>query len=82
MGSDPFYVDSTVDSIGTVIDAGIFQQLAAALPDSLIMPEETNPKHYAYTAPFKTFLFHGDLGTDPTVYNSLPEGVFEGVSPR
>ncbi len=72
-GATLFYIDSTVDSIGGVLDASIFQQAAAALPDSLVIPEETNPRHYAYTAPFKSFLFHGDLGTDSTVYNYYPD---------
>jgi uncharacterized membrane protein YgcG len=68
-----FYVDSTVESDGAVLDAGIFQQVAAALPDSLIMPEESTPKHYAYTAPFLSFIFHGATGTDPTIYNYYPK---------
>jgi hypothetical protein len=36
------------------------------------MPEESTPKHYAYTAPFESFIFHGDLGTDPSVHNYYP----------
>ncbi|MCU1323883.1 MAG: hypothetical protein JWM43_3532 [Acidobacteriaceae bacterium] len=68
-GCTLFYVDSTVESNGAVLDASIFQQVAAALPDSLISPEESTPKYYAYTAPFRTFIFHGDLGTDPAIYN-------------
>jgi hypothetical protein len=71
-GATLFYVDSTVETDGAVLDASIFQQVAAALPDSLIVPEETTPKHYAYTAPFQSFLFHGDRGTDPTVYAYYP----------
>ena len=71
-GATLFYVDSTVEPDGAVLDASIFHQVARALPDSLIIPEESTPKHYAYTAPFKTFLFHGDLGTDPTVYAFYP----------
>ena len=55
-----------------MLDAGIFQQAAQALPDSLLIPEETTPKYYAYTAPFQSFLFHGDLGTDPSVYAYYP----------
>ena len=42
------------------------------MPDSLLIPEESTPKFYAYTAPFKTFLFHGDLGTDVSVYGFYP----------
>lgn len=68
-GATLFYVDSTVEANGAVLDPGIFQQLHAALPDSLIIPEETVPKDYAYTAAFKSFLFLGATGTDPTIYN-------------
>ncbi len=71
-GATLFYIDSTVETNGAVLDAGIFQQAAAALPDSLLIPEESTPKDYAYTAPFKTFIFHGDLGTDASVYGYYP----------
>ena len=72
-GATLFYIDSTVESDGAVLDASIFQQAAAALPDSLLIPEESTPKDYAYVAPFQTFLFHLDLGTDPTVYSYYPK---------
>ncbi len=71
-GATLFYLDSTVESNGAVLDAGIMQRAAAALPDSLLIPEESTPKDYAYAAPFKTFLFHGDLGTDGAVYGYYP----------
>ncbi len=71
-GATLFYLDSTVESDGAVLDASIFQQATAALPDSLLMPEESTPKHYAYTAPFLSFIFHGDLGTNGTIYNYYP----------
>lgn len=68
-GATLFYVDSDVETNGANLDAGIFKQIAAALPDSLIIPEETTPKYYAYTAAFQSFLFHTDLGTPVDVYN-------------
>lgn len=71
-GATLFYLDSTVEANGATLDASIFQKAAAALPDSLLIPEETTPKFYAYTAAFKTFLFHGDLGTDASVYSFYP----------
>ena len=67
-----FYIDSAVDALGGTLPASIFQQAAAALPDSLLIPEETTPRHYAYVAPFKSFIFHGDLGTDASVYHYYP----------
>ena len=72
-GATLFYVDSTVEADGAVLDASLFQQAAKALPDSLLIPEETTPKFYAYTAAFQTFLFHGDLGTNATVYSYYPK---------
>jgi hypothetical protein len=71
-GATLFYVDSTVETTGAVLDASILEQVAQAFPDSLIMPEESTPKYYAYTAPFLSFIFNGALGTDPTIYNYYP----------
>lgn len=71
-GATLFYVDSTVDNTGAVLPAVIFQQLHTALPDSLFIPEETDPLHYAYTAPFKSFIDLGALGTDPSVLFYYP----------
>ena len=72
-GATLFYLDSTVEADGAVLEASLFQQAAKALPDSLLIPEETTAKHFAYTAPFRTFLFHGDLGTDASVYSYYPK---------
>ncbi len=72
-GATLFYVDSDVESNGANLDASIFEQAAAALPDSLILPEESTPKYYAYSAPFQTFLFHTDLGTPENVLNYYPK---------
>ncbi|HEX4168867.1 MAG TPA: hypothetical protein VHZ55_25670, partial [Bryobacteraceae bacterium] len=72
-GATLFYVDSDVETNGASLSASIFAQAAAALPDSLIIPEETTPNYYAYTAAFQTFLFHGDLGTPVTVYDYYPK---------
>lgn len=67
-----FYVDSTVDSNGGVLPASVFQQLQATLPDSLFIPEESNVLDYAYSAPFKSFIYLNAVGTDPTVLFSYP----------
>ena len=64
-GATVFYVDSTVEPDGAVLPAALFQKLTAAFPDSLFIPEETTPLHYAYTAPFKSFIDLAALGTDP-----------------
>jgi hypothetical protein len=81
-----FYVDSTVDANGGTLDPSIFQQVSAALPDSLIIPEESTPKYYAYTAPFQSFIFHTDLGTPTDTYNYYPHAfsvnLLNDVDPR
>ncbi len=72
-GATLFYVDSTVEPDGAVLSADIFKTVASQFPDSLIMPEETTPKHFAYTAPFASFLFHQDLGTSAATYSYYPQ---------
>jgi hypothetical protein len=67
-----FYVDSNVEENGRILDADIFQKAAAAFPDSLIIPEQTTRKYFAYTAPFASFVFHGDLGTPADVHSYYP----------
>ena len=49
---------------GTTLPASVLEAAAAALPDSLIIPEESTPRMYRATAPFQTFLFHNQTGTD------------------
>jgi hypothetical protein len=72
-GATLYYVDSTVDANGGVLPASIFQQVAQAFPDSLIMPEESTPLYYAYTAPFMSFIDNAATGTNPTVYYYYPK---------
>jgi hypothetical protein len=74
-GATLFYIDSSVDSNGGALDPSIIQQVAAAVPDSLLIPEESTTRDYAYSAPFQTFIFHRDLGT-PTTVQSLYPGAF------
>ena len=72
-GATLFYLDSMVGKTGSTLDAAILQKAAAALPDSLLIPEQSMVKSYAYAAPFKSFLFHEDLGTDATVRRLFPQ---------
>lgn len=62
-----FYLDSTVTAEGGTLDPETFRLASAALPDSLLIPEEYTAQEYAYTAPLKSFLFHAETGTDPMV---------------
>ena len=72
-GATLFYIDSTVDSDRGTLPAAIFKQVAASFPDSLLIPEESTPLYYAYTAPFRSFIYHGDTGTDAAIYAVYPQ---------
>jgi hypothetical protein len=73
-GATLFYIDSTVNASGAVLDRETFQYAFQYLYQSgaLMIPEESTPAYYAYTAPFKDFLTKQQTGTDPTVYNYYP----------
>lgn len=72
-GATLFYLDSTVEADGKTLPAAILEQAAEALPDSLLIPEESSPRMYRSTAPFRTFLFHGDVGPESTAYLIYPD---------
>lgn len=72
-GATIFYIDSTVDGDRGTLPAAIFKQVAAEFPDSLLIPEESTPLYYAYTAPFKSFIYLNATGTDPDVYHIYPD---------
>ncbi len=61
-GATIFYLDSTVRELGWPLPSGVIEQAASALPDSLLIPEESTPRMYGSTAPFRSFLFHGETG--------------------
>ena len=71
-GATLFYIDSTVDPNGATLPASIFQQVAASVPDSLLIPEESTPLYFAYTAPFSSFIDLGATGTPSSVYFYYP----------
>ena len=71
-GATLFYLDSTVDADGRTLDPSIIEKAASAMPDSLIIPEESSLRMYRATAPFGTFLFHGDIGTSDLIRSILP----------
>jgi hypothetical protein len=72
-GARLFYIDSAVDAGGAPLQPSLLQELARSFPDSLLIPEESMPRTYAYAAPLKSFLFHGDSGTDSSVYDYYPQ---------
>ncbi len=72
-GATIFYIDSSVDGDRGTLPAAIFKKVAAEFPDSLLIPEESTPLYYAYTAPFASFIYHGTTGTDPDVFHIYPD---------
>jgi hypothetical protein len=72
-GATIFYVDSSVDAHGVTLDPTIMETAAAAMPDSLLIPEESTLRMYRTMAPFMTFLFHGDVATDKNIYSMYPQ---------
>ncbi len=72
-GATLFYIDSTVDADRGVLPAAIFQQVAHEFPDSLLIPEESTALYYAYTAPFKSFIYNHAFGTEPAVEPLYPD---------
>lgn len=72
-GATLFYLDSTVDANRGVLPAAIFAEVAHEFPDSLLIPEESTPLYYAYTAPFKSFIYHAETGTDPEIQHLYPD---------
>ncbi len=71
-GATLFYLDSTVRADGSTLPAEIIEQAAAAMPDSLLIPEESSLRMSRATAPFQTFLFHGDVSTAAAVRALYP----------
>jgi hypothetical protein len=72
-GATIFYIDSNVDETGRALSAATMSGIAAAFPDCLLIPEQSDAQYYASTAPFLTFLFHRDLGTPSDIYNFYPQ---------
>ena len=72
-GATIFYADSTVTSDGRTLDAYDIDKVASAFPDSLLIPEESTIPMYRTTAPFQTFIFHGDTGTSSAVRLLYPQ---------
>ena len=71
-GATIFYLDSTVRADGSALSSDALEMVAEAMPDSLLIPEESSTRNFRAMAPFATFLFHGDLGTSKRVRSIYP----------
>jgi hypothetical protein len=67
-----FYLDSNVNAGDSIpLDAAVVQKVAEAFPDCLLIPEHSNLRYYAYSAPFAE-LRHGVCSTPNPVRQSYP----------
>jgi hypothetical protein len=57
-GCTLFYVDSTVTAQHGSLDPDVFQSVAEAYPDVLLMPENESMRYFAYTAPLNSYVHH------------------------
>lgn len=76
-GCTLFYVDSNGDP-GQPMDAAIFQRVAAAHPDVLLMPEHQNVRYYAYTAPYDEL--RGGVTSTPAEVRDVYPGAFTAIA--
>ena len=66
------YIDSNVNAHDpNPLDAQIMKKIATAFPDVLLVPEHSNLRYYAYTAPYRE-LRQGYASTDPAVLAVYP----------
>ena len=56
-GCTLFYVDSTVTA-GGPFDPDVFQAVAQAHPDVLLIPENESMRYFAYSAPLNSYVHH------------------------
>jgi hypothetical protein len=65
-GCTLFYVDSSYDRIGP-LNADILKTIADLYPDVLLLPENENLRHFAYSAPLNSYHHHGVASTPASV---------------
>jgi hypothetical protein len=56
-GCTLFYVDSTV-TVSGALNPDVFRSLADEYPDVLLIPENESMRHFAYSAPFNSYVHH------------------------
>ena len=71
-GATMFYLDSMVRKDGSALGSELLEQAAAAMPDSLLIPEQSTVRSFRAVSPFASFIFHGDLGTSKEVRAIYP----------
>jgi hypothetical protein len=72
-GATIIYIDSNVNANDpNPLDAQIMEKLAATFPDVLLIPEHSNLRYYAYTAPYRE-LRQGFATTDADVLAVYPK---------
>lgn len=72
-GATIAYIHSNVNpNDPNPLDPGVLEKVSAAFPDVLLVPEHSNLRYYAYSAPYGE-LRQGFTGTPDTVRNAYPK---------
>ncbi len=72
-GATIFYIDSNVNSYdANPMDVNVMQKLSATFPDVLFVPEHSNLRYYAYSAPYRE-LRQGFAGTTDFTHDTYPK---------
>jgi len=72
-GASIFYIDSNINSYDSnPMDVNVMERLNAAFPDILLVPEHSNLRYYAYSAPYRE-LRQGFAGTTDFIHNTYPK---------
>lgn len=72
-GVSLIYIDSNTNATDpNPIDVRIIQRVAAEFPDCLLIPEHSNLRYYAYSAPYLA-LRQGDVSTPASVLGAYPK---------
>ena len=71
-GASIVYIDSNINSYDpNPLNVEILEKLHAVFPDVLLVPEHSNLRYYAYSAPYQE-LRHGSTGTPDAVLQTYP----------
>jgi hypothetical protein len=57
-GCTLFYIDSTVVATGESLDPDVFEAVADAYHDVLLIPENESMRYFAYSAPLNSYVHH------------------------
>ncbi len=72
-GASIFYIDSNINSYDwNPLDVNVIKKVSASFPDVLLVPEHSNLRYYAYSAPYRE-LRQGFAGTTDFTHGTYPK---------